>query len=333
MTSAKSKFAALLAACVATTVSWVSPAAAQVSGRPIQGIYAGNDTLVFQHQVALIGLERLGYIPKPLIAVDYPAVFLALSKGEADFTALYYTPLFEASFEKVNGAEKLVRFGPMFQNALQGYLIDKKTADKYGIKSLDQMKDPKIAKLFDSQGDGKAHLTGCNAGWGCEGIIEHQMKAYDLQRTVTVDTGSYFALMASTIARFKKGEPIFYWVWQPLWVNSVLVPGKDVEWLTVPYTSLPGDRQAKTVIPDGRNLGTGINDNWFLVNKEFASKNPIATRFFEQVRIPIDDISAENLKIYNGEKSQQDIRRHAEEWIAANRAKFDSWIENAKNAK
>lgn len=50
----------------------------------------------------------------------------------------------------------------------QGYLIDKKTADKYHITNIEQLKDPKIAKLFDANNDGKADLTGCNPGWGCE---------------------------------------------------------------------------------------------------------------------------------------------------------------------
>ena len=52
--------------------------------------------------------------------------------------------------------------GVYSDNAAQGYLIDKKTADQYKITNIGQFKDPKIAKLFDADGDGKADLTGCN---------------------------------------------------------------------------------------------------------------------------------------------------------------------------
>ena len=46
--------------------------------------------------------------------------------------------------------------------AAQGYLIDKKTAEQYHIPaSIDQLKDPQIVKLFDTNNDGKADLTGC----------------------------------------------------------------------------------------------------------------------------------------------------------------------------
>ena len=49
-----------------------------------------------------------------------------------------------------------------------GYLIDKKTAEKYHITNIEQLKDPKIASLFDANGDGKADMTGCTPGWGCD---------------------------------------------------------------------------------------------------------------------------------------------------------------------
>ena len=64
-----------------------------------------------------------------------------------------------------------------------GYLIDKKTADQYHITNIEQLKDPKLARLFDTNGDGKADLTGCT-GWGCEAVINHQIEAYKLSDTV-----------------------------------------------------------------------------------------------------------------------------------------------------
>lgn len=45
-------------------------------------------------------------------------------------------------------------------------MIDKKTAEQYHITSIDQLKDPQIAKLFDTNNDGKADLTGCTPGMG-----------------------------------------------------------------------------------------------------------------------------------------------------------------------
>jgi glycine betaine/proline transport system substrate-binding protein len=61
-------------------------------------------------------------------------------------------------------------------------------------------------------------------------------------------------------------------------------------------------------------------------------KNPAARRFFELAVIPINDVSAENSLINNGEKSERDIKRHAQEWIKKNRSEFDGWIKEALEA-
>ena len=57
---------------------------------------------------------------------------------------------------------------------LQGYLIDKKTADKFNIKSVMDIKNH--AKEFDANGDGKADMVACHPGWGCEKIISRHFE-------------------------------------------------------------------------------------------------------------------------------------------------------------
>ena len=69
---------------------------------------------------------------------------------------------------------------------------------------------------------------------------------------MTHNQGSYSAIIADTIARYRQGQPIFYYTWTPYWVSGVLVPGKDVVWLQVPFSALPGERQeVDTSLPDG----------------------------------------------------------------------------------
>jgi glycine betaine/proline transport system substrate-binding protein len=179
---------------------------------------------------------------------------------------------------------------------------------------------------------GKADLTGCNPGWGCELIIAHHMKAYGLEKSVTNNQGSYFALMADTIARYKQGKPILYYTWVPQWISGVLVEGKDVVWLTVPRTDLPGGKNDVNTTFNGKNLGFAVDSVKAVINKEFAEKNPAAVKFLSEMQITTDDESAQNLKMHNGEKSAADITRHAKEWIAAHRAKYDSWLADARAA-
>jgi glycine betaine/proline transport system substrate-binding protein len=258
---------------------------------------------------------------------------VAVAQGDADFLTNHWDPLHQHIYEKAGGGKTIERVGVLSDGALQGYLIDKKTADPHNIKNFAQLKDPEIAKLFDADKDGKADLTGCNPGWGCERVIEHHLDAYSMRETVEHVQGSYFALMADTISRYKTGGSILYYTWTPQWVSGILVPGKDVVWLTVPFTSLPGGKtDAKTKLPDGRNIGFEVVKIRTLANKKFLNANPAARRFFELAKIPIEDISAQNLKMKNGEKSPEDINRHVREWITAHQTEFDSWVKEALQA-
>lgn len=259
-------------------------------------------------------------------------MFLALSYGDADFTVHMWEHLHAAFYAKAGGDDVMTAVGDVMPGVLQGFMIDKKTADAHHIKDVSDLKKPEIAKLFDSNGDGKADLTGCNPGWGCEVIIEHQLKAYGLNDTVTNNRGSYFALMADTISRYQQGQPILYYTWVPQWISGVLVEGRDVVWLPVPFTSLPDGKNDVNTTFDGKNLGAPIDNVKAVLNKEFAEENPAARTFLSKVRISTEDESAQNLRMQNGEKSLEAIKRQAQEWISAHQTEWDSWLKDARAA-
>lgn len=318
-------------ACVfaATTATAALPG----EGVKVQPLKSSIAEETFQTLLVMKALERLGYEVEPIKEIEYAAGHIAIANGDGTFLASHWDPLHVDFYEKAGGSEKLYREGVYSPRGLQGYLIDKKTAEAHNITNLGQFRDPEVARIFDANGDGKADLTGCTPGWGCEQVIEHHMDAYDLRDTVTHNQGSYSAIIADSIARYNQGEPIFYYTWTPYWVSGVLVPGKDVVWLQVPFSSLPGERKdVDTSLPDGSNYGFQANDQRIVVNREFAEAHPDAAKLFSIMRVSSNDISAQNLHMRDGDDSMRDIERHAESWIRANQATFDGWIAEAMKA-
>ena len=244
-------------------------------------------------------LEKLGYTVKAPQEIEYATGHLALANGDATFLATHWDPLHADFYKNAGGDAKMWRNSTYVTNSLQGYLIDKKTADQYKITNIGQLADPKIAKLFDANNDGKADLTGCNPGWGCELAIEHHLKNYQLGGSISHKQGSYAALIADTIARFKQGQPILYYTWMPYWVSAVLRPGTDVVWLEVPDT--PAAAGEDTRLPNGKNYGFKVNQQHIVANKDFAEQNPAAARLFEVMQLPVADINAQNLRMSRGE--------------------------------
>ncbi len=339
LTTVLTAFLMGLMACQPTSNSSNSESMASGESLPGQGVKVRSAVGVqeekFQTEIVHIGLEKLGYQTEEIKELDYSAIYVAIANQDLDFTAAHYIMGHVEFFENAGGSQKLERLGNIVDTVIQAYQIDRKTAEEYNITNLEQLKDPKIAKLFDSDGDGKANLIGCNTGWRCERVIEHHIDVYGLRDTVEQDAGSYFALIADGIARYNQREPILFYTWTPFWLSSVLKEGEDVISLEVPYTDLPGDLSQyteKNTSVAGKNFGLLVDQIVVLANQEFLTANPAAKRLFELVQIPVEDVSAENDLIQQGEDKPSDIRRHAEEWVEKNQELFNSWVEEAQKA-
>ena len=285
----------LLIAAVASAPSALSGAQLPGEGKTVLLGHSGSENQYFQALVIVRGLQKLGYEIGPFQETKYPALYLAIANGDVQFMAQNWDPLHDAFFEKAGGDAKMSRVGHLIKGALQGYVIDKKTAEKHKITNIDQMKDPKIKALFDTDGDGKANLLGCNPGWGCESAIEEHMDAYKLREHVSHDQGSYFALVPDVLARYRNGEPVLYFTWTPMWINQLLVPERDVAWLEVPE-------------PRPSPTGFGVNENRVVANNDFLKENAAAKRFFELAEIPIGAVNGQNLRIYEGEEGDEEHR-------------------------
>ncbi|NEO51641.1 MAG: glycine betaine/L-proline ABC transporter substrate-binding protein ProX [Okeania sp. SIO3B5] len=332
----KQKYLKTILGTILTSLLIIFTSCQQVPDSETVTIRSANSTFVqelFQTEVVNIGLEKLGYKVERPKQIEYPAIYISLASGDLDYSAVNYEPQHNEFFENAGGEEKLEKVGTLTPNGIQRYEIDKKTADKYNITNIKQLKDPEIAKLFDSDGDGKANLVGCNPGWSCELVINHHLKAYELEDTVEHNQGQYEILLADAMTRYQEGKPILYYAYEPHWISTVLKPNEDVVSLEVPFTSLPPSIEnlsEKDTSIDGKNLGFPLLQQRIVANKKFLESNPVAKRWFELVEIPIVDMNAESLRIKEGEDTPEDILRHGQEWIKNNQEKYDSWLETAK---
>jgi len=287
----------------------------------------------FQTLVVSEILKKMGHDVTVTNAVGYNISYQTIASNanskDVYFAAYMWDPLHSSKLKALGGDKKIVTYAPFISNCAQGYLIDKKTADKYNIKYFNDLSKPEIAKLFDTNGNGKANLTGCNPGWGCEKVIEYQLDAYNLRDTVEHDQGEYSALIANTIANYKTNKSILFYTWTPYWVSGKLVPGKDVVFLQVTSSAHPVVKS--TELSNGANYGFVVNNQRIIANTVTKEHKDIA-KLFEIMKISVNDISGENMLMSKGENKEKDIKRHAKMWVKQNQATIDTWIKEAKAA-
>ena len=211
----------------------------------------------------------------------------------------------------------------MKKGGLQGYLIDKKSADSLGIKSVMDIK--KHAAKFDSNGDGKADMVACPPGWGCEKQITKHFAELGLGDFINPVKADYSASMADVVAKYKNGKPVLFYTWTPNWTVGALKLGQDVVWIEVPYSQTKKVKVSNAT-KSKINMGFGADDIRPAANKAFLKANPDVKKMLKKASIPLSDIAAQNMKMNAGEKSERAIKKHAAAWIKANQSTFDSWL-------
>ena len=304
--------------------------------QPVRMARATWDTGWFQAEVYRLLMQRLGYQVEGPVTMDNDEFYEAVAVGEVDLWANGWFPTQDVFLQE----DHVELVGTQVDDgALQGYFVDKATAEAHGITNLGDLASPELAALFDEDGDGLADLTGCEPSWGCAAIIDHHLEAYGLRDTVEQVQGAYSPSIRATFDRYRSGRPVLYYTWTPNWTVGELQPGRDVVWLETPFPSLPLEQAAyldRTTIAgirgcanDPCQVGWPPNDIRVVANSRFLEANPSIRRLLEQVVIPLGDISAQNALMVADEGDPEDIRRHAEEWVDANQALVEGWIEAA----
>jgi len=280
------------------------------------------DTGYFQAEIYKQALEKMGYKVKGPTVMKPQVFYVAAAAGDVDLWVNGWFGTHDGYIAESKGKVKAVGT-VMEKGGLQGYLIDKKTADKFGIKSVLDIK--KHAKQFDSNSDGKADMVACPPGWGCEKVIAKHFDELGLGDFINRVQADYSASMADIISKYKNGKSILFYTWTPNWTVGTLKLGKDIVWIDVPYSktksvSVPNATKSKI------NMGFGADDIRPAANVDFLKANPKVEKMLKKASIPLADIAAQNLKMNEGEKSEKAIKKHANAWIKANQSTFDSWI-------
>ena len=306
---------------IVTTIAAIT-ISSSINAAEVRMAKANWDTGYFQAEVYKQALEKMGYKVSEPKAMKPSVFYLAAAAGDLDLWVNGWFGTHDTYIKEAKGKVKAVG-NVMSKGGLQGYLIDKKSADKFGIKTVMDIK--KHAKQFDSNNDGKADMVACPPGWGCEKQITKHFAELGLGDFINPVQADYSASMADAIAKFKNGKSVLFYTWTPNWTVGALELGKDIVWIEVPYSKtravkVPNATKSKI------NMGFGADDIRPAANVDFLKANPKIEKMLKKASIPLADVAAQNMKMNAGEKSERAIKKHANAWIKANQSTFDSWI-------
>lgn len=295
-------------------------------------------------------LAELGYDVSHPADLELPPsnAYAAMAGGEFDFWVNSWFPNHYQflSGEMPDGTlveDHLTVLGwEMRTGGLQGVLTNKSLVDDHGIETLDQVvNDPDLFAIYESADtnpdDGVLQLLGCPEGWGCHNTIDAWIETAGWDNVQQLEVGSYDVLIAEAVSRDAAGAPYIVYSWAPSSYVADLRPGDNAIWLSTSDQSIsPSQVEGSSSLDAGQcsadpcNLGWDAADIRVTAANEFLAANPAAAQLFELVVISPVDVALQNVAYSLGEDTEEDIDRHAAEWIAANRSVVDEWLAAAR---
>ncbi len=251
-------------------------------------------------------------------------IFAGLDTGEVDVHPEIWQPNFNSLVKKYVDEKKTVRLSPKTVAATQGLCATKDTAEKFGIKDIADLSDPKKSVALDTDGDGKGEIWIGAETWSSTTIEKIRAKSYGYSETLTLLEAPEDVAMAAVDAAAATGQPIVFYCYSPHHVFKL----HDVVELTEPAHD---DAKWKVLLPSDdtdwlskSNAAVAWPASKFEIGfaSATAERLPKVASFLSNIDFTPDEITQMSYAI---EVERQEPAAFAQKWIADHADRLSAW--------
>ena len=276
-----------------------------------------------------------------IIAADQAAIWAAMHKGKGaiDVHPDVWTSAQAEPWQKfvVSGSKESVRANKTPYAGTEGLFITGYMQDKYNIRSVHDLAKPEIAKLFDSDGNGKGEYWPGAPGWGAVKLNQIKAKSYGFDKYFEPQVLSDSIIKAQLNNAVRRDKGILFFSWTPEWIHSAY----DLRQLEEPeFTGYASDNRKDHPLynPDGCynfvDTEAWLEESSITCNApstevhiaysaKLEQRAPKVAHFLSNVALDADTVSQ---WIYNIAELDQDPYEMAKEWVYQNPETVKGWL-------
>ena len=158
--------------------------------------------------------EGYGY-PVETVEMSSPIMQVSVANGDIDVMMELWHQNWIDNYNEETAKGNIINAGMTYEGGPQFFVIPKATAEKYNIKTVDDMKKHwELVK--DPEDPSKGEFHNCPIGWQCSEINRAKFAAYGLDEFFNIKSGgAQAALDAALVGAQKKKKPVFGYYWAP----------------------------------------------------------------------------------------------------------------------
>jgi glycine betaine/proline transport system substrate-binding protein len=271
------------------------------------------------------------------ISAAQEALYEALDKGDGsvDIVADMWTDHLPEQMKNyvLPGGRQSIMLNETPYLGTEGIFIPAYVQEKYGVKDLADLAKPDVAKLFDSDGNGKGEIWAGAVGWESTNHTQVRAKSYGFDKTMESTTVDQAVFLAQLKDAEEKQKPIVFYYWTPEWIFAAY---KLVELQQPPFDGYTTEDAKGTDRYNPNGCYTfyqpAQRNDWLeasnikcgqpptRVHIAYAAalnkRDPKIGQFLKQVKL---DANVVNQWILAMEVDQTPVEQVAKDWIAKNK--------------
>jgi len=254
-----------------------------------------------------------------------PIVFEAMDSGSMDAHPEVWMPNQQNLHDTYVNDKGTVAMNPNGVAAFQGMCVPKAFAEEHGITSIDDLTNPDIAALFDSDGDGQGEIWIGAPGWASTNVEKIRAKSYGYDQTFELTESDETLAYANLDNAIKAGKPWVGFCYTPHYVfvlhdlQVLEEPAYDAsKWHVVQPTDDPAWLEVSSAPTAWDTAYLHLH-----YRKAIADSHPEVAGLFKNMKLDTDTVSAMTYALVVDEK---DPAEYAKEWVAANEDEVLGWL-------
>jgi glycine betaine/proline transport system substrate-binding protein len=317
--------------------------AAEAKEKVVIGLLDWPGSTAIEHVLTEVMTQYLDADVETISAAQ-EALYEALDKGDGsvDIVADMWTDHLPDQMKKyvLPGGRQSIILNDTPYLGTEGIFVPAYVKEQ-GVTKLEDLAKPEVAKLFDSDGNGKGELWAGAVGWESTNHTEVRGKTYGFDKTMEYTTVDQPVFLAQLKDAYEKKKPIAFYYWTPEWIFAAY---DLVELEQPPFDGYTMDTAKGTERYKADGCYTfyqpAERNDWMEASsikcgqpptrvniahsKALADRAPKISQFLKQVKLDANVVNQWILAMEVDKKPVDDV---AKEWIAANKDMIEKeWL-------
>lgn len=315
----------ILSLSLAVSVSLAS-VAVQAGEKVNIGVPSWTGAQAIAHLLQAVVVEKIGGEAE-LVPGNNATIFQGMDQGKGDIDVHpdVWLPNQESFTKKYVDGAGTVELSKNAYEGNQGFCVPTKFGEANKITDIADLGRPDVAKLMDSDGNGKGELWIGAPGWASANVNEVKVRDYNLMEFIEPIRAEEAVKTARIKDAIAKNEGYAFYCYKPhaVWymfdVTMLTEPKYDPEKykMVQPSDSPDWFKESSVATKDALK---NVQIAW---SKSLKDRSPAIAEFFERFSLKADDVSGFAHEISGKGRDPSEV---AKEWVKKNPERVDAWL-------